>query len=241
MKLTEFGVLTFDCYGTLIDWESGITEGLQFLVDRASLELSRDDVLEAHARHESALQSERPTLPYADLLAEVCKGLADEWGCDVESCECSAYGRSVGNWPAFSDSVESLKYLKEFYKLVILSNVDNVSFAQSNKRLGVAFDAVYTAADIGSYKPAMRNFQFMIEDLGHKGISRDDILHVAESLFHDHGPANRVGLKSCRIYRRVAQGGFGATMVPESPVTYDFCFNSMAAFVDHHRQEMRSG
>jgi 2-haloalkanoic acid dehalogenase type II len=127
------------------------------------------------------------------LLPIVYKRLAEEWGVPASWEECQAYGRSVGNWPAFPDSAEALQYLKKHYKLVILSNVDNESFAASNKRLQVTFDAILTAEDIGSYKPDDRNFRYMLEKLGGMGAARSRSC-TRESLFHDHEPANRAGL-----------------------------------------------
>lgn len=158
MSLTRFKVLTFDCYGTLIDWESGMIEALKPLTDRVDSKKSRNEILEAHARHESSQQVQTPTKLYRDLLPIVYKRLAEEWGVSVTHEECVAYGRSVRDWPAFDDSAEALRYLKQFYKLVILSNVDNESFSFSNKRLQVEFDAIITAEDVGDYKPSDKNF-----------------------------------------------------------------------------------
>ena len=236
--LGDFRVLTFDCYGTLIDWESGMVEGLKPLTARVERDLSRDDILEAHARHESSQQSWTPAKRYQDLLPIVYKRLAEEWGVSFTSEECAAYGRSVKNWPAFPDSADALKYLKKHYKLVILSNVDNDSFRGSNDRLQVQFDAIYTAEDVGSYKPSDRNFDYMLEKMKPLGLEKADILHTAESMFHDHGPANRHGLTSCWIYRRNDQKGFGATMNPGEMPKVDFQFNSMADLVIAHRQEL---
>ena len=151
------------------------------------------------------------------------------------------YGRSIGDWPAFPDTVAALTYLKQHYRLVILSNVDNESFALSNKRLAVTFDAIMTAEDIGAYKPSLTNFEYMIARLGFMGIDMDDVLHMAESLFHDHGPANRIGLKSCWIHRRHGEGGFGATMQPGEMPHTDFRFTSMGAFAEAHRKELARG
>jgi 2-haloacid dehalogenase len=162
MKLSDFKALTFDCYGTLIDWESGMIEALKPLTSRMKKALSCDDVLQAHASHESVQQIYTPAMKYSELLAVVYKRLAEEWGLAASCDECQAYGHSVKDWPAFPDSVASLAFLKKHYKLVILSNVDNTSFAHSNQRLQVVFDAVYTAQDIGSYKPSDRNFDYMV-------------------------------------------------------------------------------
>jgi 2-haloacid dehalogenase len=238
MRLSDFKALTFDCYGTLIDWESGMVAALRPLTDRLGTPPGRDAILEAHARQESEQQRFTPHMRYSDLLAVVYRRLAEGWGVAVDHAECVAYGRSVGDWPAFPDSAEALAYLKEHFRLVILSNVDNASFARSNARLGVAFDAIYTAEDVGAYKPADLNFEYMLHRLGDLGLSRSDVLHTAESLFHDHVPAKRHGLATCWIYRRHGQAGFGATMDPGERPEADFRFTSMAELVEQHRAEV---
>ncbi len=238
MKLSEFKVLTFDCYGTLIDWESGMVAALAPLTGRLHRELTRNQILEAHARYESSQQRQTPAKRYQEILSIVYRRLAEEWGVSASWDECVRYGHSVKDWPAFPDSAEALQYLKQHYKLVILSNVDNESFAASNKKLGVDFDAIYTAEDIGSYKPADANFEYMLTMLKSLGVGKSDILHTAESMFHDHAPANRHGLKSCWIYRRHEQEGFGATMPPGEMPGYDFRFNSMAEMVEAHKLEI---
>lgn len=238
MKLTDFKALTFDVYGTLIDWETGMVEGLAELVAKAERPLSRNEILEAHARHESTQQKYTPAMKYSELLSVVYKRLAEEWCVPYSREDCVAYGQSVKNWPAFPDSAEALAYLKTHYKLVVLTNVDNESFRFSNDKLGVEFDARYTAEDVGSYKPADRNFDYMLEKIGDIGIEKSQILHTAESMFHDHGPANRHGLRNCWIYRRYDQEGFGATMNPGDMPHYDFRFNSMADLVKAHQAEL---
>jgi 2-haloacid dehalogenase len=240
MRLTDFKVLTFDCYGTLIDWESGMVEALKPLTSKVPRPLARNDILEAHARHESSQQLQTPTKLYRDLLAVVYKRLAEEWGVPVSYEECAAYGRSVRDWPAFEDTAGALQYLKKYYKLVILSNVDNESFSYSNRRLQVDFDAIYTAEDIGSYKPSLKNFEYMIDKLGSLGVAKGDILHTAESMFHDHKPANSMGLASCWIYRRHKDEGFGATMHPGDMPKYDFQFTSMAELAKAHQEQLRA-
>lgn len=239
MRLTDFKVLTFDCYGTLIDWESGMVQALEPLTSQVMPQLTRDAILEAHARHESARQRHTPAKSYREILATVYRRLAEEWGVAAPWEVCVAYGRSVGDWPAFDDTAEALQYLKPFYKLVILSNIDNESFASSQRKLGVEFDAIYTAEDIGSYKPAPANFAYMIEKLGGLGLAKADILHTAESLFHDHAPANDAGLASCWIHRRHQASGFGATMNPGRMPRIDLRFTSMADLVRVHREALR--
>ena len=238
MRLTEFKALTFDVYGTLIDWESGMIAGLKPLTDQVGSALSRNQILEAHAHYESATQRQTPGKMYSQLIAVVYKRLAEEWGVSVTWEDCLTYGRSVKDWPAFEDSAGALQYLKRYYKLVILSNIDNASVAHSIKKLQVSFDAAYTAEDVGSYKPSPRNFEYMLENLARLGIKPQEILHTAESMFHDHAPANQFKLANCWIYRRHDQDGFGATMNPGEMPSYGMLFNSMDDLVKAHQAEL---
>ena len=240
MRLTDFKVLTFDCYGTLIDWETGILGALRPLLRNDRVERSRDEILASFGRHETAQEALTPDMVFSELLAWVHRRLAEEWGIAASDEDDRAFGGSVGDWPAFADSAASLSYLKQFHKLVILSNVDRKSFAESRKRLGVAFDAVYTAEDIGSYKPDLGNFHYLVGALKRSGYAERDILHIAQSLFHDHAPANAAGLHSAWIDRRRDAAGSGATPPPPEGVRYDFRFPGMAELVDAHRDEMRS-
>jgi 2-haloacid dehalogenase len=235
MALRDYDVLSFDCYGTLIDWESGLYAAFVPLLTRAGVDLTRDAVLEAFARHESAQQAATPAMLYADLLAEVHGQLAEAWGVARSNDEDVRFGNAIGDWPAFPDTAEALQYLKQHYRLIILSNVDRRSFAASNLRLGVTFDAIYTAQDIGSYKPDWRNFTYLIDRVAEQGIARDRILHVAQSLFHDHVTANAVGLASAWIDRRADTGGSGATAPVTIPVRYDYCFPTLGALAEAHR------
>ena len=240
MRLTDFRVLTFDCYGTLIDWESGLYAALQPLLSKAAAPLSRDAAFETFARHESAQEAETPSMIYSDLLATVHRRMANELGLPTSDEEDRRFGASVPDWPAFPDSASSLQYLKKYYQLVILSNVDRESFKGSNKRLGVEFDAIYTAQDVGSYKPDLANFDYMLGHLKERGLERSDILHTAQSLFHDHAPAKRRDLASAWIDRRHQQDGWGATMPPPNGAAFDFRFTSMADMVKAHQDELRA-
>lgn len=235
MKLTDFKALTFDCYGTLIDWETGLLAALGPLAARSGKARARAEILQAYATHEAAQQHYTPTLKYSQLLAVVCKRLTENWGTPASWDECAAFGRSLRDWPAFADSRAALEYLAGHYKLFVLSNVDNESFSFSNARLGVRFDGIMTAEDIGSYKPSLRNFTYMLERLESQGIGKHEILHVAQSLFHDHRSANELGLASCWIDRQHDEPGFGATRDPGDMPHYDFHFRSMAELAEAHR------
>jgi 2-haloalkanoic acid dehalogenase type II len=240
MKIANFKVLTFDCYGTLIDWETGIFNGLASLVASAQGPKSRDQILECFAQHESSQEEETPALPYSQLLSVVYKRLAKSWGVTTTNEQANVFGASVPDWPEFPDSTEALQYLRKHYRLAILSNVDRLSFRASNARLKVTFDAIYTAQDIESYKPSDRNFAYMLKRLKDDfGFEKPDILHVAQSLFHDHAPANRAGLSSAWIDRRHDANGWGATMAPPGAPHYDVRFNSMADFAEAHKREIR--
>jgi 2-haloalkanoic acid dehalogenase type II len=239
MKLTDFKVLTFDCYGTLIDWESGIHTALGPLIARSGAAWPRDAVLQRFAHHESAQEAETPAMPYPALLAAVHRRLAAEWHVTTTAVEDAAFGAAVPDWPAFADSASALQYLQKYYKLVILSNVDRESFRASNARLGVTFDAVFTAEDIGSYKPDPANFRFMLARLAALGHAPGDILHTAQSLFHDHAPAQAFGLASAWIDRRHDRDGWGATMAPPDGAAYDFHFASLAEMIKAHQAELR--
>lgn len=235
MRLSDFSALSFDCYGTLIDWEAGIGEALAPLARRTNLGL--DEILEVYAALEHRIEEEHPGLRYSALLEKVYAQLAAQLDVATNDEEARAFGQSVGDWPAFPDSAEALAYLKQHFKLIILSNVDRQSFAGSNRRLGVEFDHIYTAEEIGSYKPSLRNFDYMLDRLAEAGIQKDQLLHVAQSLFHDHVPANHRGIASAWIDRRHDKSGSGATPLPDPMPNYDFRFVSLGELAEAHRRE----
>ena len=233
--LRSFTTLTFDCYGTLIDWETGIWDALQPLLVHNRASVGREAALEAFAELESTQQKLTPEMRYPDVLTNVHRDFAQRFGLVARPGMERDFGASVGEWPVFADSVESLRRLGTRFDLVILSNVDRAGFAASARKLGATFLAVYTAEDLGAYKPAIGNFTSMMEDLASShGVERESILHVAQSLFHDHVPASRVGLATAWIDRQDLAGGgaWGATArVGERP-TVDFTFPDLATFAD---------
>jgi len=235
MRLSDFNALSFDCYGTLIDWETGLLEALKPLRDRSGV--SDDDLLTAYGEAEHEVEVEHPGLIYSQLLEKVHATLCRRLGVAEDRDEAAKLGASVGDWPAFADSPDALRYLKQHFKLVILSNVDRASFAGSNRRLGVEFDHIFTAQDIGSYKPDPRNVEYLVARLDEAGIAKSELLHVAQSLYHDHVPANRMGIASAWIDRRHDKPGGGATVLPEPMPHFDFRFTSMAELADAHRRE----
>jgi 2-haloalkanoic acid dehalogenase type II len=232
MKISDFKVMSFDCYGTLIDWESGILAALRPLAHRAGITLDGEAMLAQFAALESEQQAATPDMRYAPLLSLVHARLAEVWSAPDDPAENERFGASVGDWSAFPDTVAALTALRERYRLVILSNVDRLSFRATQSRLGVKFDAIYTAQDVGSYKPDPRNFTYLLERSAADGFQKSDVLHVAQSLFHDHAPANAIGLASAWIDRRAGATGWGATAPPPQGVRYDFCFKSLAELAE---------
>ena len=231
-ELADFDALSFDCYGTLIDWESGIAAVLSPWASEVGLDLDREQLLTAYAGHEARTEWDRPTTLYPEVLAQSFRDTGAELGREVSDEWAERLGRSVPDWPAFPDSADALARLAERYALIILSNVDRTSFAGSNARLGVEFDAIITAEDVGAYKPRLNHFERLDEVIAERGVPRDRLLHVAQSLFHDHGPAKQVRLSSAWINRRQADAGWGATPEPDAEYSYQWEFPSMAAFAD---------
>ena len=230
MKLTDFEALSFDCYGTLIDWETGLSAVLTPWAREHGLSLTTEQLLTRYAPCEAAVEAQHPGDLYPDVLARSMRLLGAELGAEVTAGDAARLAASVPDWPAFADSHDALAALGRRYQLIILSNVDRASFAGSQSRLGVEFTSVLTAQDIGSYKPAQRNFDALTAEAARLGVGPGKLLHVAQSLFHDHVPAKRAGLATVWINRRKARPGWGATPQPPAPVTPDWEFGSMAAF-----------
>jgi 2-haloacid dehalogenase len=236
MRLGDFKVLSFDCYGTLIDWETGIWNALQPLFAANASTLSREQALADFGTIEPVVEHEHPNLLYRDLLAKVHGTMASHWKMKSSATFDTAFGHSIPDWPAFPDTRDALAWLKQHYRLVILSNVDRQSFAATNVKLGVTFDAICTAEDIGTYKPDPRNFDYLLKTIAGLGHARAELLHVAQSLFHDIVPAEKLGIHRCWINRRGDTGtGSGATKAVARMPELDFTFSSLGALADARR------
>ena len=209
LDFSRFEVLTFDCYGTLIDWESGISAAFAPIFVASSAAPERDLLLESYARHEQAAES-GPYLPYRRVLASACRGVCADFGVEPRDQDTQTFTESVGSWPAFADSAAALRRLATRYRLGVITNCDDDLFELSRLRLGIHFDWVITAEHAHSYKPDRRNFELALRTIGRPKAS---ILHVAQSLYHDHVPAQELGLATAWIDRRRGQPGFGATPV----------------------------
>jgi 2-haloacid dehalogenase len=223
-EFDRFDALTFDCYGTLIDWETGILAALR----SASVEwpTSDDELLERFAVHES--RAERGEYrSYRQVLAETIMGVATDYGVSISEQAVDRFSVSVGDWPPFPDSSEALTRLARRFRLGVITNCDHDLFAASNRRLGVRFDWVITADQAESYKPSLKNFERAFATIP---VPRERILHVAQSLYHDHVPAKKLGMTTVWIDRRQDRPGSGAT--PPAQVEPDMTVSNMAALAD---------
>jgi len=225
--LRQFKAIIFDVYGTLVDWEFGIYDRLQPVLQRASGEKSRwtrEEALLAFTSVEKDIQVQHPEMLYTELLATVYEQFSKRFGVAVPPEEAASFGESIQDWPIFPDTVTALAALSKHFKLTVLSNVDRTSFSLTRAQLeqGFTFDFVLTAQDVGSYKPNIANFQYSLAAIQEKfGIEKDQVLVVAQSLFHDHMPANSLGIASVWIEREGASMGMG------TEATYVFHYRTL--------------
>jgi 2-haloacid dehalogenase len=212
LDLAGFDALTFDCYGTLIDWETGILDALRPVAVAHGSGAGDDELLETFARHEAALEA-ASYQSYREVLAGAVRGVGADLGFEPSEHEVAAFSASVGDWPAFADSAEALADLRRRFRLGVITNCDDDLFALSSRRLGVQFDWVVTAQQARSYKPNPANFVLAFDRID---VPRERILHVAQSLFHDHVPAKALGMTTVWVDRRQGRDGFGATPPAEA-------------------------
>ncbi len=205
MRFDGFTHLTFDCYGTLIDWETGILAVLRSVLRCHGRAAEDEALLRLYARYE-ADEEAGDYRPYRDVLRGVMAGVAESLAFVPTEDDLDALPDSVGRWPPFADTVAALNRLKTRFKLVILSNIDDAMFAETNRLLEVEFDDVVTAQQVGSYKPSHANFEHTLARLR---VPREQVLHVAQSIFHDHVPAKTLGFTTVRVNRESRCPGTG--------------------------------
>ncbi len=198
LDFSRFEWLSFDCYGTLIDWESGIVGYLRPLLQSKGCYTGDAAILNLYSEVEPREQSDEYR-SYREVLANVVRDFARELRFEVTPSEAAGLAESIRNWQPFADTVPGLRRLHSRYKLAILSNIDDDLFAHSARKLEVPFDCVVTAQQVGAYKPSLKNFDMLLARLA---IPRERLLHVAESLYHDVGPANSLGIASVWVNRR---------------------------------------
>lgn len=220
-KLTSFKLLSFDVYGTLIDFERGALKALEPTFQKSgNPDLDQKQVLAVFHRLQAKGQAEKPRQRYSDLLTSIHPLLCKELGlAEPTEEESKSFGASIPSWPAWPDTVAALRRLKKVYKMVVLSNVDNASFQKNNAASmdNFEWDAVLTAEDIGSYKPTHENFHFMMREVNERfGVKKEEILQTAQSQVHDHRPAKELGIKSSWIFRPESVAGGDRYRTPPS-------------------------
>ncbi len=204
---SSFQVLTFDCYGTLIDWEKGILGAVHRILGTHNIHPPDDQILSQYAELEGAAES-GSYRPYRDILTQVMRRLATHFGADISPQQAASLPESIRDWRPFPDSVAALEKLRSRYQLAVISNVDDDLFAYSAQLLGNPFSQVITAQQVGAYKPSHRNFEVAIARLG---VEKGKILHCAQSIHHDIVPARELGIANVWVNRRQKQPGTGAT------------------------------
>jgi 2-haloacid dehalogenase len=230
--LARFEVLTFDCYGTLIDWETGILQALR-VIRPDGWGVPDETLLERFAAHEAAAES-GDYISYREVLRRTLHGMAGDIGADVSPSDADRFAESVADWPPFGDSPGALGRLATTYRLGVLTNCDDDLFEVSRRRLGVRFDWVITAERVRSYKPRTKHFEVALAEIP---VQPSGILHVAQSLYHDHVPAQAMGLATAWIDRRTGRSGTGAT--PPADAEPDLVFPTLAAFTEAAVPERR--
>ncbi|MEM1172084.1 MAG: haloacid dehalogenase type II [Cyanobacteria bacterium P01_H01_bin.35] len=208
MDFEKFEILSFDCYGTLIDWESGIIPVLKNLVANHQIDITEAQLLEMFAKFESEAEAGEYK-KYREVLKEVIHKISQELNFQPTESELNSLSKSIKNWLPFPDTIAALQKLKEKYQLAIISNIDDELFADSAKHLQVEFDFVITAAQVKSYKPSKNNFEISIQKMA---IAPEKLLHIAQSIYHDIVPAKAMGLSTIWVNRRQGKEGFGATL-----------------------------
>ncbi len=208
MDFEKFEILSFDCYGTLIDWESGIIPVLKNLVANHQLDITEPELLEMFAKFESEAEAGEYK-KYREVLKQVIQKISQELNFQPTESELNSLSESIKNWLPFPDTLAALQSLKQKYQLAIISNIDDELFADSTKHLQVEFDFVITAAQVKSYKPSKNNFEVSIQKMA---IAPEKILHIAQSIYHDIVPAKAIGLSTIWVNRRQGKEGFGATL-----------------------------
>jgi 2-haloacid dehalogenase/putative hydrolase of the HAD superfamily len=229
MDFGRFKLVTFDCYGTLIDWETGIASFVRPWLDQLPAPMPTDLVISAFALMQAKHQQVRPTLLYPEVLRRTWRDVEATFGWPENPARATAFGNSVPTWPPFPDTVEALRYLASRYRLAILSNVDNGSLEKTLTLLDVPFAFTITAEDVASYKPGAPHFDRMLATAGELGIPRDQILHTAQSKHHDIAPGREKGLTTVWVNRRHGRPGSGATLATEA--VPDLAVTSLAELV----------
>lgn len=239
MLLKEYRLLSFACFGTLIDRDTGIATALRSLAARSGRHPRREDLLAAFRHHEHAVLQARPGDSFREVLADAHSRLARDWAVPCPDDEHLLFARSIMDWPAFPDAAGSLQYLKRYFRLAIVSNGDRDAIRAAGRRLEVGFDLVCSAEDAGAFKPDRRPFDLLLARADRLGVGPRRSLHVATSVPHDLVPAAATGL-ACAWLDRAASGGAVMADAEPSSDRFDYVFRSLAHLVRLHQEQLRS-
>jgi len=241
MKFSDFDTLTFDVVGTLIDFETGILDWFRPTLSRYGVSKTDEEVLTAFAAVEDRYQRETPEKPFTEMLPLIYRDMASGWDIGFRDEDAESFRDSIRSWPPFPDTVEALEELGTRYRLVAVTNADAWALEHMSANMGDPFQERITCDEVGINKPSPRVFEYVLEKLAPRGVEKRDVLHTAQSQYHDIAPATRMGLATMWIERRHGKDGFGATPRPEEVVTPTFHATSMVDFVRQVRAEQQSG
>lgn len=237
MRLGDFNTLTFDVVGTLIDFEAGILEWFRPTLGRHEVSKTDEEILIAFAAVEDKYQRETPEKPFTEMLPVICRDMASGWGVGFSDEEAESFRDSIRSWPPFPDTVEALEELGRSYRLVAVTNADAWALEHMSANMGDPFQERVTCDEVGVNKPSPRVFEYALDKLAPAGVKKEDILHTAQSQYHDIVPASALGFATMWIERRYGKGGYGATPSPEQIATPTFHATSMADFARQAREE----
>lgn len=216
MGFDSIRLITFDCYGTLIDWESGMLAALRPTFSRNSNTVPDQQLLEQYGEAEAGLEA-GPYLPYTQVLSRSVQEMGRRLGVPISAGQGASFAESLTRWEPFPDTVPALQALSRKFHLGIISNIDDDLFAETRKKLGVEFALVVTAQQVQSYKPCFKNFE---EALRRSGLPKEQVLHAGQSLYHDIAPANALGIRNVWVNRPSARPGAGAAKPGVATPTY---------------------
>lgn len=237
MRLRDFSTLTFDVVGTLIDYEAGILDWFRPTLRERGVSKADEEVLTTFATVEDKYQRETPEKTFTEMLPLIYSGMTSEWGMESRKEDAEGFGDSIRSWPPFPDTVEALKELGARYRLVAVTNADSWALGHMSATMGDPFAEAITCDEVGVNKPSPGVFEYVLEKLAPAGVEKKDILHVAQSQYHDIAPASALGFATMWIERRHGKGDYGATPVPERVATPTFHSTSLADFVRQVREE----
>ena len=235
--LKQFNTLTFDVVGTLIDFETGILDWFQPALAKRGIEKTDEEILTSFASFEDRYQQQAPDKPFTAMLPLIYRDMASQWNFAASNDEASEFQESIRSWPAFPDTVASLDELGSRYRLVAVTNADAWALKYMSATMNDPFDEQLTCDEVGVNKPSPRVFEYLLEKLAPLGVARGDILHTAQSQYHDIIPAMKLGFSTMWIERRYGKGGYGATPKPGQATEPTFHARSMSDFVQQVRSQ----